>query len=215
MRERYLFEMLVPGSERQAICHLPPAAAKPALVQTLPDLAAEARRCSRCRLRQSAHQVVFGEGNPKARLMLIGEGPGADEDKLGRPFAGKAGELLNKILAAVDISREEVYITNVVKCHPPENRTPQKEETAACLPYLQEQIQIISPQIIVALGAVATQALLGPEARITKMRGTWHELGNIQVMPTYHPAALLRDPEKKRPVWQDIKNVRDAYRKSN
>jgi DNA polymerase len=144
--------------------------------------------------------------------MLIGEGPGADEDKLGRPFVGKAGELLDKILAAVDINREEVYITNVVKCHPPENRTPQKDETAACLPYLREQIQIINPQIIVALGAVATQAMLGPEARITKVRGTWHELGDIQVMPTYHPAALLRDPAKKRPVWQDIQSVRDAYR---
>ncbi|GAV22809.1 uracil-DNA glycosylase [Carboxydothermus pertinax] len=171
----------------------------------------EALACQRCNLRAHAQRVVFGEGNENALLMLVGEGPGAEEDRQGRPFVGAAGELLNKILEAAGISREEVYIGNVVKCRPPNNRVPTKDEVAACRQFLDRQIELIKPKIIVCLGATAAQALIGPEVRITKIRGLWHEKGDIKIMPTYHPAALLRDPAKKRPTWEDFKAVRDLY----
>ncbi|MDW7684319.1 MAG: uracil-DNA glycosylase [Bacillota bacterium] len=212
MRERYLFEMIVPGSEKETRRPAPVYAQDPPKQDGLKELAGEARQCSRCSLRSQAQQVVFGEGNPAADLMFVGEGPGAAEDEQGLPFVGEAGQLLNKILAAAQIRREEVYIANVVKCRPPENRTPQKEEVESCLPYLLRQIDCVRPRIIVCLGALATQALLGGEARVTKVRGRWHNREGIQVMPTFHPAALLRDPAKKKPVWEDIQKVRDAYR---
>jgi DNA polymerase len=181
---------------------------------TLDALAAEAAACLRCRLRETAGAIVFGEGNPEAELMFVGEGPGAEEDRLGRPFVGAAGQLLDKILEAAEISRGEVYITNVVKCRPPGNRLPVREEVEACLPHLRQQIALIRPRIIVCLGSLATQALVDPKAKITQVRGTWFERDGIHLMPTFHPAALLRDPSRKRPVWEDIKKVRDAYRKT-
>jgi len=180
-------------------------------MEKLLSLREEAIACQRCNLRGNAQQVVFGEGDENALLMLIGEGPGAEEDRQGRPFVGAAGELLNKILEASGISREEVYIGNVVKCRPPNNRVPTKDEVAACRFFLDRQIEIIKPQIIVCLGATAAQALIGPEVRITKIRGIWHEINGVKIMPTFHPAALLRDPSKKRPVWEDFKAVRDVY----
>ena len=151
--------------------------------------------------------MVFGEGNPHAAIMFVGEGPGGEEDKLGRPFVGAAGQLLNRILTAAGLAREDVYIANVVKCRPPGNRQPQREEIAACLPLLQRQIMLIDPLIIVCLGAVAAQALIRPDFAITKERGRWHELGKRLVMPTFHPAALLRDPHKKKAVWEDMQQV--------
>jgi len=180
-------------------------------MEELKALREEALACQRCNLRAHAQRVVFGEGNEKALLMLVGEGPGAEEDRQGRPFVGAAGELLNKILDAAGISREEVYIGNVVKCRPPNNRVPTKEEVAACRTFLDRQIELIKPKIIVCLGATAAQALIGPEVRITKIRGLWHEKGEIKIMPTFHPAALLRDPTKKRPAWEDFQKVRDLY----
>jgi len=180
-------------------------------MEKLLSLREEAISCQRCNLRAHAQQVVFGEGNENALLMLVGEGPGAEEDRQGKPFVGAAGELLNKILEASGISREEVYIGNVVKCRPPNNRVPTKDEVAACRSFLDRQIQLIRPKIIVCLGATAAQTLLGPEVRITKIRGIWHEREDIKIMPTFHPAALLRDPSKKRPVWEDFKAVRDLY----
>ncbi|NQS75412.1 MAG: uracil-DNA glycosylase [Peptococcaceae bacterium] len=173
--------------------------------------------CRRCNLRAECTNVVFGEGNPTAGLMLIGEGPGAEEDRLGKPFAGKAGQLLDQILGAVDLDRyEHTYIANVVKCRPPGNRVPRPEEARRCLPWLYRQIELLSPALIVLLGSTALQNLVDPQARITKMRGQWlHSKSGIKIMPTYHPAALLRDPGKKRPVWEDFQMIRDEYLKIN
>lgn len=179
---------------------------------TLDDLAAVARDCRRCPLREGARQVVFGEGDPHARLMLVGEGPGATEDELGRPFVGKAGELLDRILAAAGFRRDEVYITNVVMCRPPGNRVPTEREMAACLPYLHAKIGLIRPRILVCLGSTAARALIDPQARITQVRGRWFEREGVAVTATYHPAALLRDVTKKRPAWEDFQAIRDRYR---
>ncbi|MBM7866130.1 uracil-DNA glycosylase [Heliobacterium gestii] len=167
--------------------------------------------CRLCPLRDGCQQVVFGEGNPEARLMLVGEGPGAEEDRLGRPFVGAAGQLLDRILSAGKFPRPEVYIANVVKCRPPGNRLPLPHEVRACRVHLERQIEIINPQIIICLGALATQTLIDPNARITRDRGKWARKDGRLLMPTFHPAALLRDPAKKRPVWEDIQMVMAVY----
>ncbi|NLP36760.1 MAG: uracil-DNA glycosylase [Firmicutes bacterium] len=214
MKERYLFDLLVPaqkvpvvtvGKRRKIVRQERPADKFAALTQ-------EALSCQGCRLRRGATQVVFGVGNPQAVLMFVGEGPGADEDRQGIPFVGRAGQLLDKILAAAEIRREDTYITNVVKCRPPHNRMPTEDEVAACLPFLKRQIELIKPQIIVCLGALATQTIIGPEARVSVVRGRWFDKFNARVMATFHPAALLRDERKKRPVWEDMKKIRDFYR---
>jgi uracil-DNA glycosylase family 4 len=175
-------------------------------------LAGVARECLRCRLRESCSQVVFGEGPPDARLMLIGEGPGQDEDIQGRPFVGKAGQLLDKILEAAGIQRSQVYIGNVVKCRPPGNRLPNPDEVKERRKYLERQIKLIRPSIIVCLGSMASQTVIDPNAKITRIRGRWLIRQGIKIMPTYHPAALLRNPSYKRPVWEDFKQIRDEYR---
>lgn len=174
----------------------------------LAELAGRAKECARCRLRAGCRGVVFGEGDPEAKLMFVGEGPGRTEDELGRPFVGAAGQLLDRIIEAIGLRREQVYIGNVVKCRPPDNRLPLPDEAKACRPWLEEQIAIIDPAIIVCLGALATQTLVSPDARITRWRGQWYERDGRLIMPTFHPAALLRDPAKKRPVWEDMKLVR-------
>jgi len=178
---------------------------------TLAELAGAYSGCRKCGLCENRRSVVFGEGNPGARLMLVGEGPGQVEDETGRPFVGPAGQLLDRILAAVGFAREEVYIANVVKCRPPGNRLPLPNEVAACLPHLIKQIEIIKPPILVCLGALSAQALIDREARITRIRGQWVERRGRRIMPTFHPAALLRDETKKRPVWEDFKAIRAAY----
>ncbi len=170
-------------------------------------------QCQRCFLRRGASGVVFGEGNPQAEIMFIGEGPGAEEDRQGRPFVGAAGQLLDRILAAAGWQRNEVYIANIVKCRPPGNRQPQRDEIETCFPLLQKQVELIDPRIIVCLGAVASKALINPDFSITRERGNWHKIGDRMIMPTFHPAALLRDPGKKRPVWEDIKQVMALHRK--
>lgn len=167
-------------------------------------------QCEKCRLRASCTHVVFGEGNPDAKIMFVGEGPGREEDKQGRPFVGAAGQLLDRILVSVGLDRGEVYITNVVKCRPPGNRMPNPDEVEACSLYLYAQIRKINPSIIVCLGALAARTLIDKNARITRIRGEWHEKDGILIMPTFHPAALLRDPSKKRPVWEDMKKVKEA-----
>ncbi|MGE5552607.1 MAG: uracil-DNA glycosylase [Betaproteobacteria bacterium] len=176
------------------------------------DLAALAQaieNCHGCRLRMGATRVVPGEGNPQARLMLVGEGPGQQEDLTGRPFVGAAGQLLERMLAAIGLSREDTYIANVVKCRPPGNRVPADDEAAACLPYVLTQIQLVNPEVVLLLGATATRALVGKSLAITKVRGQWFERDGRLYLPTYHPAALLRDPSKKREAWEDLKQVRD------
>ena len=184
------------------------------LTLSLEKIRKEIEGCQRCSLAQGRTNIVFGAGNPQAKLMLIGEGPGKDEDIQGLPFVGAAGQLLDKILEAAEIRREEVYIANIVKCRPPKNRVPNRREAAACLPWLWQQIETVHPQIVVLLGSTALQNLIRPDARITKMRGEWLvSKSGVKIMPTYHPAALLRDPSKKRPVWEDFQKIRDEYKK--
>ncbi len=177
------------------------------------ELKTEVNGCTRCSLHLTRTQPVFGSGNPQAPIFLIGEGPGYEEDKSGVAFVGKSGQLLDKILAACNFTREQhVFIGNIVKCRPPQNRNPLPEEQAACLPYLEEQIELVEPKIIVTLGAVATKAILGSQVMITKVRGHWGLWLNRPVMPTYHPSALLRNPNLKRDSWEDFKKVIDKYR---
>lgn len=181
--------------------------------QKFEQLGKSAIGCTKCNLSKSRTQVVFGEGNIHAGIMLIGEGPGYYEDELGRPFVGPSGELLDKILGACGFTRwEHVYIANIVKCRPPQNREPLPEERKACLPYLKEQIRLINPRIIVLLGATALKGLISAEMRISEIRGTWIDWENRNVMPTYHPAALLRNPSLKKDSWDDFKNVVVKYR---
>lgn len=182
----------------------------PAGFPTLDALAEFAAGCPRCKLSSKRTHLVFGQGNARAALMFVGEAPGADEDAQGLAFVGRAGQLLTKIIEAIGLSRDEVFIANVLKCHPPENRNPEPDEVAACLPYLREQIRLIAPRIIVTLGTFATQAILESELSIGRLRGRFHPLGPVRVMPTYHPAFLLRSPERKKDVWEDMKKVREA-----
>ncbi len=175
--------------------------------QRLEEVRSELGDCRRCKLHRTRRTLVFGEGNEKARLMLIGEGPGNDEDVQGMPFVGKAGQLLTKILQAIEIEREEVYITNIIKCRPPQNRNPEPDEIENCYPFLLKQIQAIRPRIICALGTFSAQTLLKTDVKITALRGKVYDFSGIQLFPTYHPAYLLRNPEKKREVWEDMKQI--------
>jgi uracil-DNA glycosylase family 4 len=176
---------------------------------TLESIREEMGDCKRCKLWHGRKNLVFGEGNPNASLMFVGEGPGADEDAQGRPFIGRAGQLLTKIIEAIDMERTDVYIANIVKSRPPNNRVPEPDEVVECLPFLKKQIAAIRPQIIVTLGAVATNNLLSATLSITKVRGEFRDMGGILVMPTFHPSYLLRNPAAKREVWEDMKKVRD------
>ena len=163
--------------------------------------------CTKCKLCNNRHNVVIGTGNKNAKIMFIGEGPGADEDIEGIPFVGKAGKLMNKAFEGIGIKREEVYIANIVKCRPPNNRNPEDEEAEACKEYLESQISLIKPKIIVLLGSVALKEILGKEYGITASRGKWFEKDGIKIIPTFHPAALLRDETKKIDFWKDLKEV--------
>lgn len=172
----------------------------------------QAGGCTACPLSRARQSVVFGEGDPHARLMFVGEAPGEQEDLQGRPFVGRAGQLLDRILGAADIDRAEVFITNTVMCRPPDNRVPTDAERATCRPYFERKLALIRPSIVVLLGSTASQQVLGPELRITRDRGRPVERDGVTYVPTFHPAALLRDPAKKRPVWEDMKRVRELYR---
>ena len=185
----------------------------PVQAGSLDALRNEVLSCRRCPLCEKRNNAVFGEGNPHAELMFIGEGPGFDEDRLGRPFVGKAGELLDKMILAMQFTREEVYICNIVKCRPPDNRVPMPEEAAACLPYLIKQIELVSPKVIVLLGATAAHYLLERQEGITRLRGRWLTYKDIPVMPTYHPAFLLRKAEAKRDAWNDLQQVMAKFNK--
>lgn len=163
--------------------------------------------CKKCKLCNNRKNIVFGVGNKQAKVVFIGEGPGADEDIQGIPFVGKAGQLMNKALTGLGLIREDLYITNIVKCKPPQNRVPQQDEAEACLNYLRNQVVLIKPKIVVLLGSTALKYILGKEHSITSARGKWIEQKGILYMPTWHPAALLRDENKKIEFWQDLKQV--------
>ncbi len=164
--------------------------------------------CTRCKLHKGRQTVVFGVGNPNADLMFIGEGPGYEEDRQGLPFVGPAGQLLTKIIEAIQLTREDVYIANIVKCRPPSNRDPEPEEIATCRPFLERQVSSIKPRVICTLGRVATQAMLSTEKALGRVRGQVFSFGDAALVPTYHPAFLLRDPSKKRDCWEDMKLIR-------
>ena len=174
-----------------------------------PSLTQEVFSCEKCRLSQTRHNVVLGEGDLRAALMFVGEGPGQQEDNTGRPFVGAAGQLLDKMLAAISLTREQVYICNIVKCRPPNNRVPEADEREACMGYLRAQVALVKPKVIVCLGSTPTRALLGEDMRITRDRGVWQLKRGVWFMPTFHPAALLRDESKKRPAWTDFQAIRD------
>ena len=177
-----------------------------------PQLLDEISNCQRCRLCETRTTVVPGEGNADARLMFIGEGPGRDEDLQGRPFVGRSGELLTRMIRAIGIDREEVYICNVVKCRPPQNRNPMPDEASACLNYLRAQVGLVRPGVVALLGKVACRYVLGQEISITREHGVWYERKGVWFMPTYHPSALLRNPALKRDSWDDFQKIREKLR---
>ncbi len=179
--------------------------------ELLESLRAQYSSCEKCPLHANRNKFVYGEGNPDAIAMVIGEGPGEEEDKTGRPFVGRAGALLDKMLLAIDIKREDVYIANIVKCRPPGNRNPESAERQACLPYLLEQIGIVQPRLILMLGLVAAQTLLQTNSSLEKLRNSTHEFQGIKTYVTYHPAALLRNENWKRPAWEDLKRFKLDY----
>ena len=181
------------------------------LADTLEDVKADLGNCQRCRLAGGRNTIVFGAGHPGAKLVFVGEGPGSEEDQQGLPFVGRAGRLLTRIIEAINLTRDQVYICNVIKCRPPGNRNPDSDELNACFPFLERQIAAIRPDFIVALGTFAAQTLLGTTTPISRLRNRFHEYNGIKVLPTYHPAYLLRNPDKKRSVWEDMKMLMKEY----
>jgi len=181
---------------------------------SLDEIRREMGECTRCRLHNGRHHLVFGEGNPRALLVFVGEAPGRDEDLQGRPFVGKAGELLTRIIEAISLTRKEVYITNILKCRPPNNRDPKLDEISTCFPFLIKQLETIKPKIICALGTFAAQTILRTENKISSLRGFFHNYHDVMLMPTYHPAFLLRNPQFKKHVWEDMKMIKAEYKKA-
>jgi DNA polymerase len=177
-------------------------------IETLEEIRADLGECTRCRLSGKRTTIVFGVGNPRAELMFVGEGPGQEEDRQGIPFVGAAGQLLTKIIQAIDLTREQVYIANVVKCRPPNNREPEPDEVEACRPFLDRQIDAVKPKVICALGRVSALNLLRTDEGITRLRGRVFTYRGAKLVPTYHPAFLLRNPGKKRECWEDMKLVK-------
>ncbi len=207
-REEMPQRIAVPATEQEIFA---PAKAESAVedpVKALRMVREDLGDCTRCVLhKQGRKQIVFGVGNPKADLMFIGEAPGADEDEQGEPFVGRAGQLLNNMIKAMGLRREDVYIANIIKCRPPGNRTPEREECATCSPFLMRQIAVIKPKVIVALGAVAAKTLLAINAPMSELRGRWYDFRGTKLAVTYHPAFLLRDPRQKKEAWKDLQRV--------
>jgi DNA polymerase len=206
--------VLQPTAEGLPAENMPPAKTKPTAATPPPAIGDKPSAlnliredigdCTRCRLHKGRTNLVFGVGNVNADLMFVGEGPGADEDAQGEPFVGRAGQLLNNMISAMGLKREEVYIANVVKCRPPGNRTPEKDECDTCSPFLMRQIDVIKPKVIVALGAVAAKNLLAVNDSMANLRGRWYEFRDSKLLVTYHPAYLLRDPRQKKEAWKDL-----------
>jgi DNA polymerase len=193
------------GVERTEARWPEPVAAAPRSRPTLDQVREELGECTRCKLHPTRHTIVFGVGNPSARLVFVGEAPGADEDAQGEPFVGRAGQLLTKIIEAMGMRREDVYICNILKCRPPNNRTPEADEIVACQPFLLRQLEAIGPKFICALGGPAAQTLLQTKEPISRLRGRFHDYHGIPLLPTFHPAYLLRNPNEKKTVWEDMK----------
>lgn len=195
------------GVSTQPLSTPPVTAVVDNAAERLTRLAAEVRECQQCRLHKDRQHVVFGAGDAAAALVFVGEAPGREEDLHGEPFVGPAGQLLTRIIEAIGLKREQVYILNVIKCRPPNNRDPLPDEVAACRPIVQAQLACLQPRVVCALGTFAAQALLQTDEKISRLRGRFHRLGEIQVMPTYHPAFLLRNPQYKRQVWEDMQRI--------
>lgn len=190
-----------------AISSFPIKQSRPEQGASLEMIRAELGDCKRCRLCETRTNIVFGVGNPKARLMFIGEGPGHDEDVQGEPFVGRAGQLLTKIIGAMGLTRHDVYIANIIKCRPPENRYPAPDEVEQCSPFLLKQVASIKPELVVTLGNLATQTILQTKEGITTLRSRFHDWQGTKLLPTYHPAFLLRNPNMKKPVWEDMQKA--------
>ena len=198
----------LPQPELVEVSSLSPNPALPIQSRRLRAIREDIGDCTRCRLaKQGRKQIVFGVGNPRAELMFIGEAPGADEDQQGEPFVGRAGQLLNNMIKAMGLRREEIYIANIIKCRPPGNRTPERDECETCSPFLMRQIAAIKPKAIVALGAVAAKTLLAINAPMSELRGKWYDFRGTKLAVTYHPAFLLRDPRQKKEAWKDLQMV--------
>lgn len=190
-----------------------PIASKATPTRTLQEVRDEIGDCRRCKLCSTRKNIVFGTGSPHAALMFVGEAPGADEDAQGQPFVGRAGQLLTKMIEAMGLSRETVYIANIIKCRPPENRNPQPDEIAACSPFLLKQIEAIRPKVICALGTFSAQTLLETQQKISALRGKFHDYHGVKLLPTFHPAYLLRNPNEKKTVWEDLKKIMEELKK--
>jgi uracil-DNA glycosylase len=203
--EQNIPELPEPAPQMPRATASPTATDRPTALRLIRE---EIGDCTRCRLhKQGRKQIVFGVGNPNAELMFIGEAPGADEDEQGEPFVGRAGQLLNNMIKAMGLQREDVYIANIIKCRPPGNRTPERDECETCSPFLMQQIKVISPKAIVALGAVAAKTLLAVNAPMSELRGNWYDFRGTKLAVTYHPAFLLRDPRQKKEAWKDLQMV--------
>lgn len=203
-------EMKAPSNKATAAVPSRAASATPmpAVSGGLEIIRADIGDCQRCKLAPTRTNIVFGSGNPKAELVFVGEAPGFDEDQQGLPFVGRAGQLLTKIIESIDIKREDVYICNILKCRPPNNRNPEPDEVLACNPFLKRQLATIRPKVVCCLGTFAAQNLLQSAASISKLRGRFHDVDGMRVIATFHPAYLLRSPDKKREVWEDMKQIR-------
>jgi DNA polymerase len=201
------------NQKEQGVVGLPIAKdlSSPGRAQLLEEVSRELGDCKRCKLHSHRRNIVFGTGNPEARLVFVGEGPGGDEDIQGKPFVGRAGQLLTKIINSIDLTREDVYIANIIKCRPPQNRNPQPDEIKACEPFLLKQLDAIKPKIICALGTFAAQTLLETDEKISSLRGRFITFRNAKLIATFHPAFLLRSPQRKRDVWEDMKKIREEY----
>jgi uracil-DNA glycosylase len=217
----YLKEMGVEGlpvqeeeKKRVGNNQIPPQSGGRPKTGALDEIRTDLGECKRCKLHRTRKNIVFGEGAPTAKLMFVGEGPGFDEDVQGRPFVGRAGQLLTKIIESIHLKREEVYIANILKCRPPQNRNPEPDEIQACHGFVLAQIEAIRPKVICALGTFAAQTLLQTDAKISTLRGRFHTRKGIKVMPTYHPAYLLRNPERKKDVWEDMKQIAEELKKA-
>ena len=205
---REVSKTAVKPSPVQAAAPLSPPASAPPADSSLEAIRADIGDCQRCKLAPKRTNIVFGSGNPKAELVFVGEAPGYDEDQQGLPFVGRAGQLLTKIIESINLKREDVYICNVLKCRPPDNRNPEPDEVASCNPFMKRQLASIKPKVVCCLGTFAAQTVLQTVAPISKLRGKFFDIDGMRVIATFHPAYLLRSPDKKREVWEDMKQIR-------